>query len=714
MRFGPTSLQLSSVLAKGLRRPKLRSDLRISEQNITGETSYVVKVQETGSFNRYGALEYELLTLCDGTRTAAEVGVELTRRHPDQSLEESDVLEFLDSVEPEAWERSVGEKNLAVLERIRDERRSRLDRSSLLYITFKAWNPDRALARLEPYCRWIFSRGFAVFSIAVFGIALALVAGDWNRIERDTLALYSFAEKTAYDLWAFWIILFALGGIHEFGHGLTCKHYGGEVPQMGFMLIYFTPAFYTDTTDILLFDRVAPRQWTIFAGIWVELVIFSLASLVWGFTLPGSLTNDLAYKTLLLSGIHGTLLNLNPLIKADGYYALAQYLRMDNLREEAFEYLSAWVRKHILRRDVELPASSRRQRRVFFIYSLFAILYGAAIIFISVLFVHNIFVSRMGDWGYIATALLLYLMLRRSLRKALPHARALMWKTRDAYRQWRITPVQGIGAAVIALFLFLPVLSSTVASDFVLEPAVRADVRVPVSGKISSVGVHSGDSVRAGQVLAELTDPGLEARAAILASQLGLEESNLRSAQARAAHAEAAQSAEKRSRLLTEVSVVRFQLEGFSLRAPVSGVVTTLGIEQRLGESLVQGEEFARIADRTYMRSRILVRDWELEEIAAGAAVRLKVRAFPFRTFSGRVDRILPAASADRPVAQPEKIERRGQELTNFFVVEMEFPNPDGVLVEGMTGTAKIYGKRSPLAWRAGRAAWRWVHSQVW
>lgn len=714
MRFGPTSLQLSSVLAKGLRRPKFRSDLRVSEQSIAGETSYVIKVPETSSFNRYGALEYELLTLCDGTRTAAEVAAELTRRHPDQPLEEGDVLEFLDSVEPAVWERSVGEKNLAVLERIRDERRSRLDRSSLLYITFKAWNPDRALARLEPYSRWIFSRSFAVFSIAVFGIALALIAGEWNRIEQDTLALYSFAGKTAYDLWAFWILLFALGGIHEFGHGLTCKHYGGEVPQMGFMLIYFTPAFYTDTTDILLFDRVAPRQWTIFAGIWVELVIFSLATLVWAFTFPGSLTNDLAYKTLLLSGIHGTLLNLNPLIKADGYYALAQYLRMDNLREEAFEYLRAWAQKYILRRDVDLPPASRRQRRVFLTYSFFAILYGVAIIAIALLFVHNIFVGWMGDWGYLATALLLYLMLRRSLRKALPHARAMVWKTRDAYREWKISRAQWIGAAAILLLLFLPMLSSTVASDFVLEPAVRADVRIPVSGEISAIGIRSGDSVRAGQVLAELSDPGLEARAAILTSQLGLEESALREAQARAAGAEAAQATEKRSRLLTEVSMVRSKLDGLSLRAPVSGVVTTLGVEQRLGESLAEGEEFARIADRTYMRSRILVRDWELEEIAVGAAVRLKVRSFPFRTFSGRVNRILPAASADRPVAQPEKLERRGQEVTNFFAVEMEFPNPDGILVEGMTGTAKIYGERYPLAWRAGRAAWRWIHSQVW
>ena len=55
MRFGPTSLQVSSVAAKGLRRPKLREDLRISEQTVAGETSYVIKNFETNSYNRYGS-----------------------------------------------------------------------------------------------------------------------------------------------------------------------------------------------------------------------------------------------------------------------------------------------------------------------------------------------------------------------------------------------------------------------------------------------------------------------------------------------------------------------------------------------------------------------------------------------------------------------------------------------------------------------------------
>src|SRR6202041_1039631 len=160
MRFGPTSLQVSSVLAKGLKRPKLREDLRISEQTVAGETNYVIKNLETNSYNRYGSTEYELLHLCDGPPTSTEIPEEMTSRHPEAPLGETHAFEFIESIEPAMWERSVGEKNLAVLERIRDERRGRVDQSSVLYISFKAWDPNKTLEKLDPYLSWMFTKGF--------------------------------------------------------------------------------------------------------------------------------------------------------------------------------------------------------------------------------------------------------------------------------------------------------------------------------------------------------------------------------------------------------------------------------------------------------------------------------------------------------------------------------------------------------------------------
>ncbi|HTP43955.1 MAG TPA: HlyD family efflux transporter periplasmic adaptor subunit [Candidatus Acidoferrales bacterium] len=713
MRFGPTSLQLPSVLAKGLNRPKLRSDLRISEQHVAGETSYVVKIVDTSTYNRYGAFEMELLRLFDGTRTPAEVATDLTALHPDTPVQESDILEFLDSTDANLWERSVGEKNLAVLERIRDERKSRINQSSLLYIYFKAWNPNRTLTRMEPYLRWLYTPGFVLFSIAVFVIAMSILAGDWARVQKDTEDLYSFTGKSAYDIWAFWIIMLTVGGIHEFGHGLTCKHFGGDVNQMGFLLIYFTPAFYTDTTDILLFESTAPREFVIFAGIWVELVLCSLSTFVWALSVPGTLVNDLAYKTLLLSGVTGALLNLNPLIKADGYYAISQFLHIDCLREDSFAYLQAWFQRYFLRRKIELPPASRKHRRVFLAFGLSAITYSTLLLFIVLAWVNNILVSRLGAWGYVATGGILYFLLKNRIRQSIPYVRGWWLKSREAYMRWKMTRKQQLAAAAVAVVLVSP-FASKVSSEFILEPASNTQVRALVSGRVREVKIHPGDAVRAGDILAELTNPEITARATVAAGELGLNESDLRTAQASSEFAAAGRASAQHDQLGAEVTVAQTKLAQLTLRAPVSGVVATPDLIAQPGEFVREGDDVLRILDRSNMRARILVHDWEVQEIAVGQPVEIQVLAHPYRSYAGHIERILPAAAADRPVTQQEKLERQGQEIANYFAVEMVFPNPDGTLLEGMTGSAKISGKRSPLVWQWGRGFWRWLRLQIW
>jgi putative peptide zinc metalloprotease protein len=715
MRFGPTSLQISSVLAKGLRRPKLRSDLRISEQIISGETSYVVKNFETNSYNRYGATEYGVLELCDGTRTAAEISDALTELHPDSPLSEAEVLEFLDSIESALWERSVGEKNLAVLERIRDERKGRVDQSSVLYMSFKAWDPDKTLAKLDPYLSWMFTTGFVVFSIGVFIVACYLLASDWTRVQHDTSSLYSFAGKSAYDIWMFWILLLVLGGIHEFGHGLTCKHFGGDVHQMGFLLIYFTPAFYTDTTDILLFKRGSQRQWVIFAGIWIELVLCGLSGVVWYFSPVGSVLNDIAYKMMLLSGIQGALLNLNPLIKADGYYALSQFLNIDNLREESFAFLRAWAQKYLLRHDIDLPPASKRQRRIFFLFGLAAIVYSNTLLILVIVFAKNILVSKLGDeWGYLATLVVIYFFARKGIQQVLPAVRAWLRQKREDYMAWKMSRTQQAGALGLALLLLIPPVSSSISSGLVLEPGASARARAEVPGQVQTVYVKLGDTVKTGQLLAVLQNPEIAADADSLRHQLALASSQLRTGQDRSDFDSAANAVRERTRLQQELAVAEKRAAALEIRAPIDGVVATSDLNQKPGSFLAAGEEFTQIVDRSTMKARILVRDWDLQDVQQGAPVRVKVVPFPYRTYSGKVDRIYPASASDRPVTQTENLERLGQQLTNYFAVDMEFANPDGSLTEGMTGTAKVSGKRASLAWQASRAVWRWAHSQAW
>ena len=713
MRFGPTSIRLSGVVAKGLRRPKLRTDLKVGKQTFAGETSFVVKVPETDSFNRLGELDWELLSLCNGARAPAEVAQALNERYSDQNLSEQDVIAYLDGVDPNFWERGAAEKNLCILEKIRDERRERVNHASLLYIYFSAFDPDRVLERLDKYLGWMFTKQFVLFSLGLFALAGVIVAHDFTRVSQEALAIYGPGHKSGYDLLVMWVMLFIIVGPHEFAHGLACKHFGGEVHHMGFMLLYFSPSFYTDCTDMHIFAKTSQRIWTIIAGIWVTLLQCCFALFFWALSPPGSLAGDLTYKFALMSGVIG-FFQLNPLLKIDGYYVLSQHLQVDNLREQSFAYSVAWLKRSVLRQAVELPPASRREQRIFLAYGFSAGLYSLLVLFLLLGFVDNAFTGWLGAWGHLATVGVLCFAFRRRLGQWQTAVRAHLRKLKEEFMAWRMTWWQPVAGAAALLVLFLPPTAVKTTSDFLLEPQRRLEVKTPVAGLVRTVAVREGETVPAGSVLAVLHNPEIEAQVEMVASQLNLAESSHRAALARSDFGASERYLQEIRRLGAEKAEADRKREQLVLRAPFTGVIATPQIEQRVGEYLTEGEPLALLVDRQAMRARVLVRDWELEDVHQGAAVGLKLRSYPFQTFSGTIRQIMPAASSERPLAEPNKVERKGQELTNFFEVVMEFPNPNGGLKEGMTGTARIYGKRYPVAIRALRAGWRGVRSLIW
>ena len=713
MQFGPTSIRLSGVLARGIQRPKLRSDLKVSRQTFAGEVSYVIKIPETESFNRIGDFDWEVLALCDGTRTPADIATELNEKNPEVSLSAEEVTDFLAGIDENTWERSPAEKNLCILEKIRDERRDRVNHASLLYIYFSAFDPDKVLTRLNRYLGWLFTKQFFIVSLGIFLLAAIIVGDDFTRFRTESEALYSFSGKGLSDILLMWFLLFLIVGPHEFAHGLACKHYGGEVHHMGFMLMYFAPSFYTDCTEMHLFDSTSKRIWTIIAGIWITLLQCSFAIFVWHLSPPGSALGDVAYKLALLSGIPG-FLQMNPLMKLDGYYVLSQYLQLDNLRERSFEYLALWFKHYVLRKDVELPPVSRREQRIFLIYSTTAGIYSGLLIYFFTLFVNNVFTSHLGNLGYLATAGMLYLFLRKRLSLWASSARRYFEAVKGKFMAWRMKWwQQGLGVAFV-LLLIVPPTAVKVVSDFRLEPGRRAEIRAEVPGLITQVEVREGSVVPAGGVIAVLHNPDLETHSKVVGYQLRQAAAAMRTAESRFDSGQTALYTQQEQRLEFEQKQADGKLEQLTLRAPFAGVIATPLVEQRVGSYLQEGDQLALFVDRQVMRARVLVRDRDLEDVQKGTRVDLKVQSFPFRTFTGQVEQVMPAASPDRPVSAPEKLERKGQELTNFFEVDMEFPNPDGALREGMTGTARIYGKRYPVAWRFARAGYRWIHSLIW
>src|SRR5262249_282643 len=115
-----------------------------------------------------------------------------------------------------------------------------------------------------------------------------------------------------------WLTLVVVTTCHEFAHGLTCKHYGGEVHEGGFLMPFFLPCFYCNVSDAWVFKEKSKRLWVMLAGGWCDLCLWALAVFVWRLTLPNSLLNYLAWVVLSVLGAR-VFFNFNPLLKLDGY-----------------------------------------------------------------------------------------------------------------------------------------------------------------------------------------------------------------------------------------------------------------------------------------------------------------------------------------------------------------------------------------------------------
>ena len=116
----------------------------------------------------------------------------------------------------------------------------------------------RFLTRTLRYVRWIWRPPVVAVACLTFVFTISVFATHFDTIWAQTIELYSFLKKPFWDFVQFWVILTGIGAHPRVRRtAYATKMYGGEVHDMGIALLYFTPAFYCDTTDSLLF----PSKW---------------------------------------------------------------------------------------------------------------------------------------------------------------------------------------------------------------------------------------------------------------------------------------------------------------------------------------------------------------------------------------------------------------------------------------------------------------------
>src|SRR5262249_39145099 len=253
----------------------------------------------SGAYFQLGEEENFLLMQLDGGLDQAAV-CQAYRKRFNQPLTEEELSDFLELVAAQgflqahsagqAFEPDAGPENQAGESRAGKPDVPAPAPQSLLYWRKNIFDPDRLFTWLAPKLWFFWTRTFLFLSTGCI-----LLAGFVLWVERQEVAT-SFVSSLRWQtaVWA-WLMLGLVTLLHESAHGLTCKHYGGEVHEIGFLSLFFMPCFYCNVSDAWLFKGKSKRLWVSFAGGYFELFLWALAVFVWRLTLPGSLPHYLAF-----------------------------------------------------------------------------------------------------------------------------------------------------------------------------------------------------------------------------------------------------------------------------------------------------------------------------------------------------------------------------------------------------------------------------------
>jgi putative peptide zinc metalloprotease protein len=446
-----------------------------------------VKDPRTDRFFRFGNVEGFILGRLDGASALesirqtveSEFGAKLSPAVLDQFIARLQKLGLLDGAEA----------SLAKRKRIE---------GNVFYLRFRAFDPDRLFTWLARKVSLFFTPAFVGFSAVTILIAVVVSVANWPELQSELPRLYTFQSLAVAWTMAVLVIV-----AHEFAHGLTCKHHGGKVREIGFLLIFLQPAFYCNVSDAWLFREKSKRLWVTFAGAWFEMFLWAGATLVWRITEPNTLVNYLALVVVATSAIK-TFFNLNPLIKLDGYYLLSDWLEVPNLRQRAFAYLGRCVERLWSSPGCE-PIPMRRERAIFLVYGVLAWTYSFWLLAWVLSFFAGILVRKFQGWGFIFFVLSCGFLFHRPVRKVL-HAFLRLFTVRESMRAWvkRLVWLAILAGGVVALFRVHTDLK--IPGSFTILPLRNADVRAEVEGIIQEIFVDEGEAVQPGGRVAALFD----------------------------------------------------------------------------------------------------------------------------------------------------------------------------------------------------------------
>jgi putative peptide zinc metalloprotease protein len=722
-------------------RLRIRPDLAIAPQKYEGRTYYVVKDPVSLRYYRFKEQEHFLIRLMDGKHTLDDAQKSFEKRFRPDRL----TLEDLEGFGQQLLNAGLAQNESPQAGKQLFDRRKKRKRSqivqaltNILYIKIPVYDPDKLLDKMLRYTRWIFTSWFLLASIAVMVGALALVLTHFQTVRERLPYFHEFFSFKR--LMYMWLALGIVKVIHEFGHGLSCKAFGGEVHEMGLLFLCLSPCLYCNVSDAWTLPNKWKRIIISGAGIYVELIIAAIATFIWWNTPNHQFINNLTMSLMVVCSISTVVFNANPLMRYDGYYVLADWLEIPNLRERSNRYLQRIVMDHCLGIEVQPEPYMERWRRVLFLtYAITSYIYRWVVTFVILRFLYTF----LKPWKLEIISELLTMMAAGSmvgwplyrLGKNL-HKRGRV----PDMKPLRVTISASVLAACLAVFFFVPLPINKVKETGLvqIEPQSIQPVHIEIPGILEKVYVKEGQEVKKGTVLAEFRNPEMQAQEDELRDNYLVQQKRVDLYAGVGKDSPELEKARKQAEADRDAAKKKWEyykanpLNRMLLRAPRSGKVMGVPKVEEINKrwEIDQEKPFCKIADVNHLRVLVPISTSEIDLIRADLAkkklegetlaVTVRIQGRDSETWEGRITHVPGAEAKEIPIQLSDRgggpiALRRGAPQNQLvpqkqvYLVGVEILNPDSAISPGTMGQVQIHCQRRTCWWKC----WRWISSTL-
>ena len=688
-------------------RPRLAADARIHRHCYRGVPWYVVQDGASARHVRLDDGAWRVAGLMDGERTLDRIHEALTVELGESGPAREDivrVLRDLHAAELIECEALIGARYFNARQRQQDRLRWRRLIGSPFSQRIPLFDPQAWLDRWLPAVQPVISRAGLIVWMAVVLAGLGAAIGHWDALavglSTDVLHPHNLALMVAAYL--------ILKALHELGHGLVTRAFGGEVHEVGVMLLVFVPVPYVDASASTAFPEKGRRMAVGAAGIMVELLLAVLALALWLSVEPG-LVRDLAFDILLVGGVSTVLFNGNPLLRFDGYHVLCDAVEIPNLGVRSTRYLGYLVQRYLGGAGgADSPVSAPGERFWFLVYGVASPIYRVAILVAIVLFVaqeYPVVGVVLGAWALVSQLLV---PAGRSLARLL-NAPAL------AERRARTALVLGGPAAAVAIAAFtIPLPVWTYAEGIVWLPE-RAQVRAGADGFLVRQIAPSGARVESGDPIFVLDAAAIRSEVIILEHRLA-EHQARRDAALFHDRARLEVHEQQTARVDAELANARERAAELLVRSPLPGTLLVPRERALDGRYVRKGEVIGYVTDERPLTTRVVVRQDEIDRVREDTrAVRVKLPGYLRHTLAGYIESAVPSATHLLPgvalgvrgggrIAVDAEDPEGLTPAQSVFIVDVTLPPESPRAPAGTRVFVRFEHSGAPLAAQAGRA----------